>query len=126
MRVILFQWRFEQPINLGVKRSTIRRNARCVPGQTLCLRRWQDKPYRSKQIKLKQATCTAVTPLSLGLNAHGDFYVIRLGSSLNVIQLAALAKLEGFDSTPDLEEWFRHNHKLQPGAEPMPCEQIEW
>ena len=128
MRVILFQWRFEQPISLGIKRSTIRRKARCAPGATLSLRRWQDKPYRSKQILLKEVTCTAVTPLSLGLNDRGDFYVLRNGSSLNEIQLEALAKVEGFNSAQDLADWFKHNHKdhLQPGSEPMQCEQIEW
>jgi hypothetical protein len=126
MRVILCQWRFEQPIQLGIKRSTIRRNARCVPGQTLSLRRWQGKPYRSKQILLKEVECTAVTPISLGLNDRGDFYVIRNGCSLTTSQVEALAKLEGFDSAADLSDWFRHNHQLQPGNDSIQCDQIEW
>lgn len=126
MRVIMFQWRFEGPILCSEKRSTIRRSARCVPGTELSLRRWQDKPYRSKQILIKSAVCTAVIPISIGLDDYGDLLVIEGGEALSTSRMKELARVEGFHDLDAMREWFEHTHKLKPGDDLIQCERITW
>ncbi|MBL9115491.1 MAG: hypothetical protein JNJ83_10845 [Verrucomicrobiaceae bacterium] len=131
MRVILFQWRFEQSIQMGRKRSTIRLRARCEPGDMLSLRRWQDKPYRSKQVPIKGAECKAVNPLYLGINSADQLEVyerFRDGSGraqYSTKECEQLARIEGFDDFAEMESWFKLNHKLKPGMG-IECEQIQW
>jgi hypothetical protein len=72
MRVIMFQDRFAELVRGGDKCQTIRWSARCRPGDVLSLRRWTGKPYRSKQETLREAVCTAVSPVAMhGLPFHG-------------------------------------------------------
>ena len=121
----MFQWRFEMPILASVKTSTIRRSARCKPGDVLSLRSWIDKPYRSKQRVVKTAVCKSVTPLRLGLDDHGDMIVFQDDHCLSRSEMEQLAKVEGFDDIEAMRQWFESNHKLKPGEE-IDCEQIQW
>lgn len=129
MRVIMFQWRFELPILASKKRSTIRLRARCKEGDKLSLRRWLEKPYRSKQCLISEAVCRSVTRLTIGLSSQGNFWIIRHtpeGPSLmNKSNLQHLAEIEGFDSLDDMQQWFIANHDLKPGLA-IEAEQIQW
>ena len=122
----MFQWRFEGSILCSEKRSTIRSSARCVPGAELSLRIWSDKPYRSKQRLIKSVVCTAVIPISIGLDDHGDLLVIEGGETLSTSRMKELAKVEGFHDLDAMREWFEHNHKLKPGDDLIQCERITW
>ena len=126
----MFQWRFEGPILSSQKRSTIRRAARCKPNDVLSLRRWIDKPYRSKQAIIKTAVCRKVTRLTIGISSlHANFWVIRHEVDgphlMNQSNLENLAKIEGFDTVDDLRQWFIDNRDLKPGIG-FECEQIQW
>lgn len=129
MRVIMFQPRFHGLIKSELKRSTIRKSARCEPGDELSLRAWSGKAYRSKQIELRPAICKSVTRITLGLSSRGNFWVIRHtpeGPSLmNESNLQHLAQIEGFESVADMRDWFIANQKLKPGLG-IEGEQIQW
>jgi hypothetical protein len=63
MIVYMFQDRFSELVRDGSKRQTIRKGLpRCKPGDTMSLRRWTGKPYRSKQEELRVAVCTETVP----------------------------------------------------------------
>lgn len=120
---------FEIPILADVKRSTIRKKARCKPGDELSLRRWQDKPYRSKQCFIKAVRCASVTRITLGISSQDNLWVIRHTESgpelMNAKNLEHLAKIEGFDDVEHMKIWFACNHKLTPGLG-IEAEQIQW
>ena len=129
MRVIMFQPRFHGLIRSEVKRSTIRKSARCKPGDELSLRAWSGKAYRSKQIELRPAICKSVTRITIGISSQDNFWVLRHrheGSELmNASNLEHLARIEGFESAAEMREWFVANHKLRPGIG-IEAEQIQW
>lgn len=131
MRVIMFQPQFHSAIWSGRKKSTIRRRARCKPGDELSLRKWSGRPYGkgTTQIELRSATCKSVTRLTLGISSQGNWWVIRQTENgpelMNQNNLKHLAKIEGFDSVESMRDWFVLNHKLKPGLG-MEGEQIQW
>ena len=106
MRVILFQDRFADKVRDGSKRQTIRKTARCKPGDILSLRRWKGKPYRSKQEILREAVCSAVTPVeinSFGADIIGDVFIHCPDT---------LARSDGFIGWPEMRDWFQETHGL--------------
>jgi hypothetical protein len=112
MRVIMFQERFAGKVRDGDKLQTIRKTARCKPGDTLSLRRWTGKPYRSKQEVLREASCRAVTPVRIGLE------VIRVGGDdrsvkyLPPSEAHAFAIRDGFRNWAEMRDWFDSVHGL--------------
>ncbi len=63
MAVLMFQHRFADLVERGDKRHTIRprrKGRQITPGDTLRLRKWADKAYRSKQVELRVERCLAV------------------------------------------------------------------
>ena len=122
----MFQPQFHSAIWSGRKSSTIRLRARCQPGDELSLRLWFDKPYRSKQRLITSAVCTAVIPISIGLDDHGDLLVIEGGETLSTSRMKELAKVEGFHDLKAMREWFERNHQLKPGDDLIQCERITW
>ena len=107
MRVIMFQDRFASKVRDGSKPHTIRKTARCKPGDTLSLRRWTGKPYRSKQAVLREAICEAVTLIEIN----------RFGADLGDVGVFihcpdTLAKGDGFASWPEMREWFERTYGL--------------
>lgn len=105
MRVILFQDRFADKVRDGTKPHTIRKTARCKPGDTLSLRRWTGKPYRSKQETLREVVCMAVTPVEIN----------RFGADLGDVFVHSpdtLARHDGFSGWPEMREWFERTHGL--------------
>ena len=104
MRVILFQDRFSCKVRDGSKPHTIRRTARCKPGDVLSLRRWTGKPYRSKQETLREAVCTAVHAVTIF-----PFDVTVDGRRVPGQHLAVK---DGFRDWEEMREWFENVHGL--------------
>jgi len=124
MRVLTFQPRFHDAIRRGTKRSTIRAKARCKPGDVLSLRRWLDKPYRSKQEELLKVTCTGVRGIVIWeyygkLEARTDYRYYPFSRD----ELALFATSEGFTDAADMQKWFDDNHGLK---QPFVGELITW
>jgi len=113
MRVILFQERFAPLVAAGTKRQTIRKTARCKAGDSLSLRRWSGKAYRSKQELLRTAVCTAVKPVRI---AFHDAYVCGVKEDGQ-----HLAALDGFNDWAEMRDWFEAVHGL-----PFSGWLIEW
>jgi len=104
MRGILFHQRFHQLILDGIKTSTIRDTARCKEGDDLSLRRWTDKPYRSKQQVLMDVPCRSVGPITIsddGIERYGLYS-----------EPDAVARGEGFVDWADMLIWFKANKTL--------------
>ena len=120
MRVILFQPRFAELVRTGQKRQTIRKQARCKPGDLLSLRRWTGKPYRSKQQRLWGATCRSVCPISIGHGVYKDGISVN-GVECSMSQRARVAREDGFGCVTEMLDWFEQTHGL-----PFVGEVIAW
>lgn len=120
MRVILFQDRFVELIRNGAKPHTIRKSARCKPGDRLSLRRWTGKPYRSKQEIILEAVCVSIRPISMG---HGiDAKGISIDSEeCHAGRRQILAKQDGFKNDREMLMWFA-------GMQGLPFQEVltEW
>jgi hypothetical protein len=110
MRVILFQDHFAAMVRAGTKHQTIRKTARCRPRDVLSLLRWTGQPYRSKQEILREAVCSAVTPIEIE----------RWGVS-GVADDDKMARLDGFADWLEMRAWFDGTHGL-----PFAGWLIEW
>ncbi len=119
MRVILFQPQFAELVRAGTKTQTIRRTARCKPGDKLSLRRWTGKPYRSKQETLRTVTCTAVRSVRIG-EPWPDGLVID-GVEMPTPDRARVARQDGFRCMTEMLDWFDEVHGL-----PFEGTIIEW
>ena len=104
MRVLLFQDRFAGKVRDGSKRQTIRKTARCKPGDALSLRRWKGKPYRSKQEVLRTTTCKSVESVAVF-----DFDVHVCCKPFPAQHLAVM---DGFRDWPEMRDWFARVHGL--------------
>ena len=95
MVAINFQERFAALVESGKKRQTIRRKARCKPGDKLQLY----TGMRTKACrKIMDAICTAVYPITLPLLD-------------NPIVTDAFAQRDGFKNSEDMQEWFHNRYK---------------
>ena len=112
MRVILFQDRFAELVRTGQKKQTIRKKARCKPGDELSLRKWTGKPYRSKQETLLNTKCKEVGAIRIedGPAPAGVLMIVE-----------GWAHADGFSSFIEMQEWFRKTHGL-----PFEGEVITW
>jgi hypothetical protein len=104
MRVIMFQHRFAMRVRYGATTQTLRKVARCKPGDVLSLRQWCGAPCRSRHEILRDATCTAVTPGHVSEDgvAIGERWADR----------DAFAEAEGFLTWQDMRDWFASVHGL--------------
>lgn len=120
--VILFEPRFWGPIERGEKVHTIRppRKRRIDVGDGLSLRGWTDKPYRSPQREIMQATCVAIREIWIG-----GYVVITSGDEkfrlLSEWELDQFARTDGFESWRDMQT-FAH----WAGQLPFFGEFIQW
>ena len=112
MRVIMFQPQFAEKVRSGLKRQTIRKKANCVPGDDLSLRKWKDKPYRSKQEVLREETCRCVMDVEIT-----DTCVKLDGQPLTPEAEIGFAVADGFMSPSDMRDWFRQTHGLPFGGQ---------
>lgn len=121
MRVILFNPRFSPLVATGRKRQTIRKRARCQPGDTLSLRRWTGRPRRSKHATIRDVTCSRVYQVRI----MTDAVQIRRGNTTRMLTLRedldAFARADGFGEWAEMRDWFNETYSL-----PFEGEVIEW
>jgi hypothetical protein len=121
--VILFQERFAPAVARGTKPHTIRprRKRRIRAGDTLDLRAWTGKPYRSKQRKLREVTCIAVMPIEVDRLRWLIWVKDSRTRLLDSIEALHLAQRDGFASLDEMFNWFEAMHGL-----PFKGELIAW
>jgi hypothetical protein len=107
MIVLMFQSRFAALVAAGTKRQTVRPVRKRGPtriGEVVSLRRWADKPYRSKQVVIATGRLLANPFVELD-----DLIAVVGGEE---VDRHAFARADGFDSWPDLVAWFANAHGL--------------
>ena len=115
MVAINFKAKFADAVEGGEKRQTIRRTARCKPGDRLQLYTGQ----RTKKCRrLREVVCTDVYPIQITQTSIVvDGMIYALGS----VMAYHYAKMDGFEGAPDMVEFFRKQYGL-----PFDGFLIEW
>jgi hypothetical protein len=114
MNVILFQSRFEQPILAGAKDCTIRKRRRdgrprAKVGETVSLRVWTGKPYRSKQREFAQRTVKFTFPVrvsKIGIER------LDMEPSRSRLTHKKMARALGFQGWREARRWYETTHGL--------------
>ncbi len=123
--VRMFMPRFAPLVEAGTKPTTIRPTPKreIKVGDVLDLRAWTGKPYRSKQRKLREAYCTAVTPIELCFIRHRLLVWLRGAKPkhLSTAAIETMARLDGFSDAAEMADWFDKMHGL-----PFAGVLIEW
>lgn len=105
MRVILFQPHFASLVRRGAKTQTMRKKARCKLGDTLSLRQWSGRPYRSKQVVIREVVCKSVAPVCVdkcnGVTVDGL-----------PVDAEEFARADGFEYFLDMLIWLDATHGL--------------
>lgn len=102
---LMFESRFVAPIQAGTKRQTIRVDSRVQPGDTLSLRRWTGRPYRSPQhpivpaVRVVSVQSLTIFVLDAGLG------VFVAGEQVHDVE--AFARADGFNSEDDMAGRYR-------------------
>lgn len=120
MRVILFQPRFARKVAAEEKTQTIRKRARCKPGDVLSLREWTNLPYRSKQREIHRRICKSVKKVAMRFRADGKFIIEVDGREVK--SRDHFAARDGFTSFDDMVKWFLDTH----GTQEIQGELITW
>lgn len=123
MPVLMFQHRFAPKVEDGSKPHTIRPNRKrpIKVGDHLSLRKWEDKPYRSKQIVLRESECISARPILITSNfveVDNGFEFFHWGTEETLNKLAVH---DGFNNWEEMKEWFINTHNL-----PFRGVLIEW
>lgn len=108
--VRMVQPRFVDDVRDGSKLCTIRKTPKRMPrvGDLISLRAWSGKPYRSKQIILKESVITAVSPISVS-----GMVGIRIGDEdIPEEDEDDFARHDGFKDFEDMRKWFYYTHGL--------------
>lgn len=120
---LLFQPRFADKVASGEKTQTIRPPRKdgkpnVKVGQLLSLRKWEGKPYWSKQVKLREdAPCKAISPVAI---SSGGIITLD-GKDLPKLVAKVFAQRDGFDDVEDLLKYFAAN-----GGLPFTGVLIQW
>lgn len=107
--VLMCRPQFIEAIVKGIKVHTIRaQRARPIfHGDILDLRHWWDRPYASKQVKIKEVVCTAILPV------YVSYGVIRVdGKCLSPSIRECFAENDGFASARELFSLIEKMHRL--------------
>lgn len=109
MKVLLFVPRFAPPIRAGTKRGTLRTpNARSPfrAGETISLRTWSGKPYRSRQQEIvPPVVCSCVSDVALGF--RGRQPEIYVGNRrLSPAEAEAFVRADGFECAEDFHAYW--------------------
>jgi len=109
--VRLFKPQFAALVEAGTKLQTVRPTPKRMPkaGDTISLRCWTDKPYRSKQRVLMKSTITRVDTFSI--DTFPTMRINELGLKYRRV-CDDFARADGFSDYPELLEWFRSTHGL--------------
>lgn len=107
MIVKMFKERFARLVETRQKRQTVRPWPKRMPkiGETISLRQWEGKPYRSKQRILLESRITELDVV--GIDAEG----VIVGTT--TAPGNAFAAADGFSSFDDLFDWFQIEHKTR-------------
>lgn len=120
--VRLFQPRFAEAVRAGTKRQTIRPVPGRLPmvGDTISLRMWTGKPYRSKQALLRTEVIQSVkiccitregiarqAPDGCLLQIAGVRIICENGSEAD-----RFARDDGFKDFEEMRSWFERQHGL--------------
>lgn len=120
--VRLFKPRFARLVESGEKTQTIRPLPKRIPrrGDTLSLREWTGKPYRSKQRVLLETRLEEIKVCII--DNHGIMMQPRSGClpdkhgaphlSLGGEQADRFARTDGFTDWNEMRDWFRAEHGL--------------
>jgi hypothetical protein len=114
VKTLLFQHRFADAVQSGVKRQTIRpaRQRPVNAGDSLSLRKWKGKAYRSQQIEIATAKC--IETARIEITQHGVIVENETGSEVRggAESLHDFAKADGFESWGHMRDWFKETHGL--------------
>ncbi len=102
----MFKPQFAEAVERGEKCQTVRPIPKRLPepGDTISLRCWTGKPYRSKQRELRQSTITKVLPIEIG-------ETVRL-CGLEMHDPEHFARNDGFPDKAAMLQWFADTHGL--------------
>ena len=105
-----FMPKFWEAVRTGTKTQTVRPTPKrdIKPGDTISLRHWTEKPYRSKQGILEEGVITGVMPIFI--NSVG-IHIGKTGS-WHVVNMEDFAKADGFTSWEEMRDWFESTHSL--------------
>lgn len=106
MIVKMFQPRFAQLVESGVKCQTVRPLPKRwpKPGCALSLRAWTEKPYRSKKRILRETTLRDVQRVKISESGVLLRDLWETGERFS--------KLDGFKDFAEMLEWFKTTHGL--------------
>lgn len=108
--VRMFKPRFAALVEAGTKLQTVRPVPSRLPGpgDTISLRTWTGKPYRSKMRLLREARITAVVAIEISEDQiHYDNFLCVARHNLD-----NFANADGFKGWIEMREWFRAEHGL--------------
>jgi len=125
--IYLFKPEFCDDVQSGKKTQTIRlpRKRKPRPGDLISLRKWEGTPYKSKQVRLaigQALNLSKIEILACPAVVNGrraDVYIN--GNHQSDMQLGDLAKLDGFDCTSDMIDFFADGYGL-----PFVGELLKW
>ena len=116
MKYFLFEPKLASAIEAGTKWHTIRKRGTCETGAMISLRRWTERPYRSKQAEIKRVQCKRVRKFEITATE------MRINdAALNMDAMTCLAYSDGFDSVDEMFGFFQKAYGL-----PFNGEIIEW
>lgn len=111
--VFMFKPRFADLVKNGSKKQTIRpgMKRRIETGMIADCREWDGKPYRSKQIKLREGIIFHVRDVmicneNIYLKGSDGFY------PCSDLTTHDLSRSDGFYSWSDMRDWFQQTHGL--------------
>lgn len=117
--VLMFQPQFARLVENGTKTMTIRgEKKRAIQvGDTLSLREWLGKPYRSKQSELRKAVVTCIGRFEMRIGSPIGAFPWNVEFLINGFVLLPfpsieLAHADGFWSRGDMVRWFDETHGL--------------
>ena len=104
--VKMFKPEFADLVRTGKKLQTIRPTPKRMPevGDMVSLRRWADKPYRSKHVilgtrRIAEVSMVEITENGIVVNSYAE-----PGDDI--------ARADGFDDFFEMREWFEREHGL--------------
>lgn len=112
MNALVVKPRFEASILDGTKNTSIRPprkdgRPRATPGETLSIRVWTGRPYRSKQRELCQRVVKFVFPVVVQFAG-----ITRPDLNGAALVRNRIAKDDGFQNWREMRAWFRDMHGL--------------
>lgn len=113
MRVLMFHKRFIQSLQNGTKRHTIRERTRCKVGESLSLRYWSAKAYRSPQSVIGLTSCESISPIVIEVRPMiCDLMPLSIeiaGILIHPENLDDFARSDGFRDAQDMANYYRDN-----------------